>query len=292
MMSIDALFGLSQKTQSTQIINIPIIKLVPYDNQPFKLYDEKKLNELANDIKLNGLLSPIVVRPLDTGMFQVLAGHNRVNAMMLNNENVVPAIVKQVSDAEADLILVQSNLQQRQELSNSEKAKAYSLRNEALKKIGKKNRGNHRSLEQLAEDEKDSSRTIARYIKATQLVKDLMERFDNNEFSLGVAEQLASLDEKSQLVVDTFLEEYPQKLSTNHAIEIVNISQDEQIDGKTLENICSKRKAKIINKVTLTSIVEKLEEVTPLDTVKMKIVYDTIEVLKNMKLLKNIDYEE
>lgn len=292
MMSIDALFGLSQNPQSTQIVNVPIIKLVPYDNQPFKLYNEKQLKELANDIKVNGLLSPIVVRKLENEMYQILAGHNRVNAFMLNNENVIPAIVKQVSNAEADLILVQSNLQQRQELSNAEKARAYRLRNEALKQIGKKQRGNHRSLEQLAEDEKDSSRTIARYIKSTQLVDDLMERFDNNEFSLGVAEQLASLDEKNQLVVDTFLEEYPQKISINQAIEIVNIARDEQLDGKTLDEICSKKKTGKVNKVALSSIIEKIEQNFPLDKVKMDVVYATIEVLKTMKLLKNVDYEE
>lgn len=292
MMSIDALFGLSQESQSTQIVNIPIIKLIPYDNQPFKLYNEKQLKELANDIKVNGLLSPIVVRKLDTGMYQILAGHNRVNAFMLNNENVIPAIVKQVSDAEADLILVQSNLQQRQELSNSEKAKAYRLRNEALKKVGKRQRGNHRSLEQLAEDEKESSRTIARYIKSTHLVKDLMERFDNNEFSLGVAEQLASLDEKNQLIVDTFLEEHPQKISTNQAIEIVNIAHDEKLNNRLLEEICFKKKTTKAAKVTLTTIFETIEQNTTLDAVKRDLVYATIEVLKDMKLLKNVDYEE
>ncbi|MCW6681838.1 ParB/RepB/Spo0J family partition protein [Aerococcaceae bacterium NML160702] len=245
MLSLDSMFGLEENPQRTEITRIPLIKLKPFENQPFKLYNEKKLKELAEDIKVNGLISPIVVRPAEDGMFQILAGHNRVNAFLLNQENVIDAIIKRVDDAEAELILVQSNLQQRQELSNSEKARAYHMRNKALKAIGKKNRGNHHSLATLAGEMNESQRTIARYIKSNNLSEDLMTRFDNNEFSVNTAEKLSILSKKDQAIVDEYLEVSGMKLNRTLVEKMCELSVQGNLSIDTLSELSKPRKTSV-----------------------------------------------
>ena len=196
MTMLDEVFGLTESTNKPQIQLLALNQLVPFDNQPFKLYSKTKLEELAQDIKENGLIHPIIVREKERGKFEILAGHNRVNAMKLNNERQIPAIIRDLNDQEAQLLLVQSNLLQRQSLSNKEKALAYHLKNEAIKSQGIRGSGN--SLETLSSGSKDSKRTIARYIKTVNLIPELMEAFDDNEFSLPIAETLAGLTEASQ----------------------------------------------------------------------------------------------
>lgn len=245
MVSLDSMFGLEENPQRTEITRIPLIKLIPFENQPFKLYNERKLKELAEDIKTNGLISPIVVRPLEDGMFQILAGHNRVNAFLLNQENGIDAIIKRVDDAEAELILVQSNLQQRQELSNSEKARAYHMRNKALKAIGKKNRGNHHSLATLAGEMNESQRTIARYIKSNNLSEDLMTRFDNNEFSVNTAEKLSILSKKDQAIVDEYLEVSGMKLNRTLVEKMCELSVQGNLSIDTLSELSKPRKTSV-----------------------------------------------
>ncbi|MCW6660537.1 ParB/RepB/Spo0J family partition protein [Aerococcaceae bacterium NML191292] len=283
MLSLDSMFGLEQGSQRTEIVRIPLIKLKPFDNQPFKLYSDKKLQELATDIKQNGLLSPITVRPVDGGMYQILAGHNRVNAFLLNQENAIDAIVRQVDDAEAELILVQSNLVQRQELSNAEKAKAYQMRHKALKAIGKKKRGNHNSLSALAEETNESQRTVARYIKAANLIPDLMTRFDNNEFPVSVAEMLSTLSPSEQVIVDEFLETSGSKINGRTAASIMKLAENGKLSRdniNTLEvNVKLTKTVDDIRSIMLESLGEQFDEIT---------FAKTLEILKKEKIIKKI----
>ena len=282
MLSLDSMFGLDNSNQQrTDIIRIPIIKLKPFDNQPFKLYSEKRLQELADDIKLNGLLAPIIVRPLDDGMYQILAGHNRVSACLLNNENVIDAIVKNVNDAEAELILVQSNLQQRQELSNSEKAKAYQMRHKALKKLGKVNRGKHNSLAMLADESNESQRTIARYIKTNKLSSDLMNRFDNKEFSVSTAEKLSSLSKQNQTIIDEFLEVSDKKLNAAIVEKICHLADEDKLNENKLMKLYTPRK----KDVRIEDIMNDIEQFNI--QIGMDELNAIIKVFQNHSLLKN-----
>lgn len=222
-MNIESLFGLNDNAATT-ITTLNIDQLIPYENQPFKLYPEAKLQELADDIQNNGLINPIVVRKLGR-QFQILAGHNRVNALKRIGQTEVPAIVKELTDEQADLLLVQSNLLQRQELLNSEKARAYKMRHDALKQLNHYQKGKN-TLQELAESETISERTIARYIKAASLIDDLMRRFDYKEFSLPSAEQLAGLAAGQQSEVDNYLEVSSNKLKPQQAAQIVDYARE------------------------------------------------------------------
>jgi ParB family chromosome partitioning protein len=115
---------------------IPIELLVPWENQPFKLYGEFKLNELAESIRENGLLSPIIVCPIDGGKYRIIAGHNRVEACRIAGITNIPSIVKDVDENRAKLIMADTNLCQRTELLPSERAYAYKAQQEALIALG------------------------------------------------------------------------------------------------------------------------------------------------------------
>ncbi|MDO4432046.1 MAG: ParB/RepB/Spo0J family partition protein [Aerococcaceae bacterium] len=281
MQSLDTLFGLQEPTERTQITKIPILKLQPFENQPFKLYPDKQLEELAQDIRRNGLISPIVVRPLDTGMYQILAGHNRVNACLLNQENVIDAIVRHVNDDEAKLILVQSNLQQRQHLLNSEKAAAYKMRNDALKKMGQHASG-HRSLETLAQDEKESSRTIARYIRTTKLIPDLSERFDQNEFSLPIAEALAGLSVKNQRVVDEYLERAIKKPTAAKLQQVIELAKTEPLTIEAIQALPTKE----VSRMTRATLLREMEALMGQGKVDDDTFNCCLDLLKRHQLLK------
>lgn len=215
----DAFFS-PESGDKPEITEVALKKLVPYENQPFNLYSEDKLRELAEDIKENGLLNPIIIRPHGKGKYQIIAGHNRVQAFIMNGETMISAIVKGMSDQEAAIALVNSNLNQRQELSQGEKAKAYKLRHEAVKAQGKRGAGN--ALDKLSESSKDSGRTIARYIRANDLITSLFDRFSEGKLSLSVAERLASLDPAKQQVVDDYLEVSNRKLTDKMVNTIIN----------------------------------------------------------------------
>ena len=202
-----------------EIKEIALTRLDPYQNQPFKLYSESKLKELAEDIKVNGLLNPIIVRPHRKGRYQIIAGHNRVNAFISNGESMIPAIIKEMDDQAAAIALVNSNLNQRQELSPGEKAKAYKMRHDAIKSQGVKGAGN--SLDKLSEDSADSGRTIARYIRVNNLIPGLFERFDEGKLSLSVAEKLTVLEPEAQQLVDDYLEVSNKRLTDKLAKNIL-----------------------------------------------------------------------
>lgn len=271
-MMLEQVFGLNQESDNVSIVSLSINSLVPFSNQPFKLYSDDKLAELANDIEKNGLINPIVVRPINRGKYEILAGHNRVNAFKKIGKTEIPSIIKELNDNEAKLVLVQSNLLQRQELSNAEKALAYKMRNEALKSQGQKGTGN--TLEILAEDSNDSKRTIARYIKATKLVTELFDAFDDNEFSLPVAEQLASLSINTQNKIVEEILFTDTKLKAPLINEIKELEQvNPDITNEMIQNLLSqneKEKKKIsfeelttifkMNEVELRQMLEKLAE--------------------------------
>lgn len=240
MSKIEELFRVTETAQET-IVTMSISQLDPYPNQPFKLYSSDKLMELAKDIEQNGLLSPIVVRPLKNRRYQVLAGHNRVEAMKQLKKETVPAIVKECDDDEAAYILVQSNLLQRQALSPSEKANAYKLRYESLKKIRQRH-SDKTSLETLAETESVSSRTIARYIRTTRLIPELMERFDNHDMSLPIAENLAGLSHDDQIVMNDYLNLQRGTPSLTQIKEIVAYTKEHPLTLEWLQTFKEERK--------------------------------------------------
>ncbi len=206
---------------------IEISKLIPFEGQPFKPYSEAKLRELAENISLHGVLSPLIVRPFENA-YQILAGHNRAAAAKLSGLEVVPCIVMEVDDNTAQLIMLNTNLNQRDKLLPSEKAFAYKMQLEAMKRQGKRTEPTSsqfgtklRSDEKIAADSGDSRNQIHRYIRLTELVPDLLEMVDDEEMPFGAGVSLSYLKKDAQQELLRFM--------LKHNIPSVSLAQADNI---------------------------------------------------------------
>lgn len=232
--SYNGLFGVSGSVNRIQELRIS--DLHPYPDQPFRPYSECKLKELAADIKENGLQSPIIVRKMqaDTvcaySYYQILAGHNRANACKLLNMETVPAIVREVDDVAAQLIMVNTNLNQRDELLPSEKAFAYRIQMEAKKvKSGERTDLVHNvhkvdTMDEIAVTNEESRRNIAYYIRLTYLVMELLDLVDDGRLPFRAGVALSYLSKDEQLIVDAYLSEKHIKLTVEQAEDIKRYS--------------------------------------------------------------------
>lgn len=245
--SFNALFNTQGVVAEGQIKQLKLAELQPYPNQPFRPYAEERLRELAEDIRQNGVLCPIIVRTIALGTaqpYQILAGHNRVNASRLAGCIDVPAIVKDVDDDEAKLILVNTNLNQREKLLPSEKAFAYKMQMESMKKTaGRPSKNNlsqlgtqKRSDQIIAESTGESRNQIQRYIRLTYLIPPLLEMVDNEALAFMVGCYLSYLPEEKQLLLHNFMDANELKKISMAQAEVIK-ERKESLDGKMLQLI-------------------------------------------------------
>lgn len=209
-----AAYGDLGREPQTRLMQLPLTILDPWqsadgERQPFKAYTDAKLQELAESIKQHGVIEAICVRPKTDGRMEIIAGHNRVAAARLAGLTTVPAIVQQLDDAQAAIMLVDSNLQHRETLLPSEKAFAYKLRLESMKRQGQRTDLTSgqivRKLEctdQIGKDESESGRQIRRYIRLTYLIPALLDMVDNGKPGFAAAVDLSFLgrDEQTALL--------------------------------------------------------------------------------------------
>ena len=221
---------------------IDINSLVPWENQPFKMYSEFKLNELANSIKENGLLSPIIVCPIkdDEGKYRIIAGHNRVEACRKIGMTSIPSVVKDVDENHAKLMMADTNLCQRTELLPSERAYAYRAQQEALQALGSK-----RATAEIADNYDEDRRTIQRYISCARLCPELMDMLDSGRLIFAAAVKLSGLNPKVQETIGLVLEDKSKlKISADQANELVNELGDMQyVTSKKILELLSPRKS-------------------------------------------------
>lgn len=202
LQSVDELLGVPE-IAGTQEIEIG--KIHSFPNHPFKVLDDEKMDTLVDSIRENGILNPVIVRPDNSGDYEMISGHRRLHAAGIVGMKKVPAIVKDMSDDEAIINMVDANIQ-REEILPSEKAFAYKMKLDAMKRTAgrptKENachNGTHlRSDQELALQVGDSARSIQRYIRLTELIPDLLECIDNKRIGLVIAVDLSYLDEQIQ----------------------------------------------------------------------------------------------
>lgn len=180
--------------------NIAVSKLRPFENNPYQVRDDEEMNTLIESIQTQGILSPLIVRPVEnTEEYEVISGHRRLHAAQKAGITEVPALIYALDRDAAAIAVVDSNLH-REHILPSEKAFAYKLKYEALKhqgtscQVGTK----LRTDEQIAENANESARQIQRYIRLTYLISEFLEKMDRNEIALSVGVELSFLDESSQ----------------------------------------------------------------------------------------------
>lgn len=181
-------------------VAIPVEKLRPFAGHPFKVKDDEEMNTLIESIQTQGVLSPLIVRPIEnTDEYEVVSGHRRLRAARKAGITEVPALIYALDRDAAAIAVVDSNLH-REHILPSEKAFAYKLKYEALKhqgtscQVGTK----LRTDEQIAENANESARQIQRYIRLTYLIPEFLEKMDKGEIALSVGVELSFLDESSQ----------------------------------------------------------------------------------------------
>lgn len=244
-----AAYGDLGREPQTRLMQLPLTILDPWqgsdgERQPFKAYTDVKLQELAESIKQHGVIEAICVRPKADGRMEIIAGHNRVAAARLAGLATVPAVVQQLDDAQAAIMLVDSNLQHRETLLPSEKAFAYKLRLESMKRQGHRTDLTSgqivRKLEctdQIGKDESESGRQIRRYIRLTYLVPALLDMVDNGKPGFAAAVDLSFLGQDEQTALLEVMEQEHIKAPNGAQAKALRKASADSTTGLTAEDI-------------------------------------------------------
>lgn len=244
-----AAYGDLGREPQTRLMQLPLTILDPWqsadgERQPFKAYTDAKLQELAESIKKHGVIEAICVRPKADGRMEIIAGHNRVAAARLAGLATVPAIVQQLDDAQAAIMLVDSNLQHRETLLPSEKAFAYKLRLESMKRQGHRTDLTSgqivRKLEctdQIGKDDSESGRQIRRYIRLTYLIPALLDMVDNGKPGFAAAVDLSFLGQDEQTALLEVMEQEHIKAPNGAQAKALRKASADRTAALTAEDI-------------------------------------------------------
>ena len=195
---------------------IEVVKIRPFKDHPFKVLDDEKMHELVESIMLNGVLVPVTVRPLEDGDYEMISGHRRLFAVKEIGLERIPAIVKKYDDDEAVLAMVDSNLQ-REEILPSEKAFAYKMRYDAMRRQGQRNDltssrigtklQEGRADDELAEKVGESRGQLHRYLRLVELIPPILELVDKKALALATAVEVSFLDHEVQQMLYEYMVE-------------------------------------------------------------------------------------
>ena len=244
-------------------VAIPVEKLRPFAGHPFKVKDDAEMNTLIESIQTQGVLSPLIVRPIEnTDEYEVISGHRRLHAAQKAGIAELPALIYALDRNAAAIAVVDSNLH-REHILPSEKAFAYKLKYEALKhqgtscQVGTKSRTD----KQIAENANDSARQIQRYIRLTYLIPEFLEKMDNGEIALSVGVELSFLDESSQREVLEQCEMNDCTPSYSQAWRMHKADREGTLTTAVIQTIMSEEKANQREMVKVPT--SRLREVLP-----------------------------
>lgn len=239
----DMIFGGRKKTTDVQESSttkddntyIEIDKLVDFrKGQPFSMYDETKLENMKESIRINGVIMPIIVRPIEDDKYEIIAGHNRVRCARELGHTTIKANIIECDDDKATLIMLDTNLCQRDEIPPVEKGYAYKMQLETIKKIGVQCE-HQKSIDELSDKSKDGRTTIQRLIRLTELIKELQDKINTNEISILAGVELSYITIEEQTIINNFISDNKIKLSINQA-ELLRANKGE-ITEETLQEI-------------------------------------------------------
>lgn len=252
--SFDDLFGMNDVANNDDSIkNIPLEELHEFKNHPFKVRENETMDELILSIKEHGVLVPGIARIRPQGGYEIIAGHSRKHACEILGLKEMPMFIRNVSDDEATIIMVDSNIQ-RDDILPSEKARAYKMKYDAIKHQGMK--GN--SLNILGEESGESGKVIQRYIWLASLNENLLDMVDTKQLGFTQGVDISFLKTEEQEWVLNVLSKSGAKVSTKQSVEIKKMSQSGELTEALLWELLSTAAVKRTRKVTLKS--ERLNE--------------------------------
>ena len=247
MTSLDDLLGVTSAVSSktpisseseNKVVSLPLESLHEFANHPFRVLDDEKMAETVDSIREHGILMPGIVRPDGTGGYEIIAGHRRHHAAGLAGLTEMPVIVKDLSDEEATVIMVDSNIQ-REDLLPSERAKAYRMKYDALKQMGAGTGA--RNDEILAKQSGESRNTIQRYIRLTYLAPELLQMVDTGRLPKNTASELSYLKTKEQEQLFTVMETLKCIPSGEQAQRLKEYSKNKTLSPEVMQILLERR---------------------------------------------------
>ena len=203
--SVEELLGVANEESA---MDLEIVKIRPFKDHPFKVLDDEKMQDLMESIRINGILSPVLVRPIGNGTYEMVSGHRRMHAAMMLGMDTVPAIIREMTDDEAVVKMVDANIQ-REELLPSEKAFAYKMKMDAMRRQGARtdltmettsnqNGWKLESADLVSEETGESKTQIRRYIRLTSLIPELLDYVDQKRIQFVVGVEISYIDQEIQ----------------------------------------------------------------------------------------------
>ena len=256
-----------QKNEDEKIIEIEIERLCSFKNHPFQVKDDKEMHLLKESIEKYGILNPLIVRPVPDGVYEIISGHRRKHAAELLGYRKVPVIIRVMTEDESILNMVDSNLH-REKISFSEKAFAYKMKNDVLKRKSGRKKGQidhktkrKRTVEIISEECGDSPKQVQRYISLTKLIPEFLQKLDDELISFNPAVEISALKEEEQKQLLEAMDYAQAVPSLSQAQRIRKLSKENQLTLEKMQEIMSEIKKGEITRVAFTN--EQLHKYFP-----------------------------
>ena len=261
--SVDDLFSTEasrEEAQREKVQEIPLEELHPFPNHPFKVLDDDRMLDTAESIREHGVLVPAIARPRTTGGYELIAGHRRKRGCELAGLVTMPVIVRDLDDDAATIIMVDSNIQ-RESLLPSERAFAYKMKLEAMKRQGSRNdltsgqvgQKLKWSVEKVAEQAGDSTKQIQRYIRLTELIPPLLNLVDERKIAFNPAVELSYLKPEEQTILLDAMDSEQATPSLSQAQRLKQFSQQGRLSEDVMRAILSEEKKTEVDRITLSN---------------------------------------
>ena len=280
-MNLDDLFSTQEERDSAnleKVVEVKLSDITDFPNHPFKVKDDDEMDKMRQSVEQYGVVHPILVRPSKDGKYEMISGHSRKRASELANKDTIPCIVRNLSDDEATIIMVDSNMQ-REEILPSEKAFAYKMKLDALNHQGKRNDltcgqvghklENNKSRDIIAENSEDSARQIQRFIRLTELIPELLEMVDDKKIAFNPAVEISYLDEDNQYALLDCIEYSDATPSHAQAIVMKKLFQSGELDADKIDDILSEEKPNQKQKIKFDN--DRIRNVLPKNIEEPKI---------------------
>ena len=262
--SVDDLFATEESradAQREKVQEIPLGELHPFRNHPFKVKDDAAMQDTVDSVREYGVLVPAIARPDPNGGYELIAGHRRHHASELAGKETMPVIVRDLDDDAATIIMVDSNLQ-REELLPSERAFAYKMKLDAMKRQAgrpmKENRdqvghnfSGKRTVELIAENAPDSRNQIQRYIRLTELIPELLDMVDERKIAFNPAVELSYLKKEEQTLLLEAMDSEQATPSLSQAQRLKKFSLQKMLSLDVMRAVMSEEKKTDLDRVTL-----------------------------------------
>ena len=239
--SFDDLFGSSLEEtskQTEQVVEVPLEDLHTFKNHPFRVLDDAKMEETVESIKKYGVLMPGIARPRKEGGYEIIAGHRRKRGSKLAEKTTMPVFIRNYTDDEATIIMVDTNIQ-REDILPSEKAKAYSMKYEAMKHQGKTG-GN--TLDVIGEQAGESGKTVQRYIRLAQLSDELLELIDKKKIGFVQGVDISYLTAEAQNWVFAIADTQKITITTTQSVKLKEYAKRGELTFAMVDLILSEKK--------------------------------------------------